>query len=152
MPESRRHGRPPGWRAFAGLAAFAALGLLTITAPAVVFGGDGGDLSAPRIHLAAVPEGEKCTDASPVPGAGQRACPDGPSGGGGLNLGPLLPILGVVVGAGVVALLVAFLVLRRRAGAPVAPADPGEWWTCRKCGRNNVIGSARCYACGTWQA
>src|SRR5204862_18167 len=49
------------------------------------------------------------------------------------------------------ALAAAFLVLRRRASAPVAPADPGEWWTCRKCGRNNVIGSPRCYSCGEWQ-
>jgi hypothetical protein len=39
----------------------------------------------------------------------------------------------------------------RRTSAPLVPADPGEWWTCRTCGKNNVVGSARCYACGAWQ-
>jgi hypothetical protein len=56
----------------------------------------------------------------------------------------------VVAAAGVIALIAAFVVLRRTS-APMAQADPGEWWTCTTCGKTNVIGSARCYACGTWQ-
>ena len=71
-------------------------------------------------------------------------------GGGGLNLGGLLPIVAIVVVGGVIALIAAFVVLRRTS-APLVPADPGEWWTCRTCGKNNVVGSARCYACGAWQ-
>jgi hypothetical protein len=74
----------------------------------------------------------------------------GGSGGGGLNLSGLLPIVAIVVVGGVIALIAAFVVLRRTS-APLAPADPGEWWTCRTCGKNNVVGSARCYACGAWQ-
>ena len=71
-------------------------------------------------------------------------------GGGGVNLGGLLPLVGIVVVGGVIALIAAFVVLRRTS-APLVPADPGEWWTCRTCGKNNVLGSARCYACGAWQ-
>ena len=54
------------------------------------------------------------------------------------------------VGAGL-ALVVAYFVLRRRAGGPLDPVDAGEWWTCANCGRQNVVGSPRCYSCGTWQ-
>ena len=36
---------------------------------------------------------------------------------------------------------------RCRSPRPIA----GEWWLCPKCGSTNVVGSARCYACGTWQ-
>jgi hypothetical protein len=81
--------------------------------------------------------------------------PGGPTGGGGPDLGL---ILGVLV-AGAVGLAVAaglgYLVLRRRARAPMEPPagapEAGEWWTCRNCGRNNIVGSARCYSCGAWQ-
>jgi hypothetical protein len=82
--------------------------------------------------------------------------PNGPGGGGG---GPDLGlILGVLV-AGAVGLAVAaglgYLMLRRRARAPMEPPpgtpEAGEWWTCRNCGRNNIVGSARCYSCGAWQ-
>ena len=55
-----------------------------------------------------------------------------------------------LVGAGL-ALVVAYFVLRRRAGGPLDPVDAGEWWTCSNCGRQNVVGSARCFSCGTWQ-
>ena len=74
----------------------------------------------------------------------------GGTGGGGPNLAGLLPIVAIVVVGGVIALIAAFVVLRRTS-APLVPADPGEWWTCRTCGKNNVVGSARCYACGAWQ-
>lgn len=79
--------------------------------------------------------------------------PTQPAGGGGLDVGLLVmvgagvAIAGAVVGGG-------FLVLRRRPSSPQAPPSPaegGDWWTCRTCGRNNLVGSARCYACGTWQ-
>jgi hypothetical protein len=71
-------------------------------------------------------------------------------GGGGFDVAGLLPIVGIAVVGGVVMLIAAFFVLRRTS-APLVPADPGEWWTCRACGKTNVVGSARCYACGTWQ-
>ena len=76
-----------------------------------------------------------------------------PGGIGGFDLGLLLPIAGGLVVAGVVGLGVAYLVLRRRAGAPLVPepADAEAWWTCSNCGRNNVVGSARCYSCGAWR-
>ena len=101
--------------------------------------------------------GQSCPDQTRPPGATEAVCADkgdpgvrgGPSGG--LDLGVLLPIAGVVVLAGGLALVGAMVVIRRRTGGPVAPADPGEWWTCRKCGSHNVIGSPRCYSCGTWQ-
>ena len=104
-------------------------------------------------HLAAPPD-ETCAPGATFGAGGFEVCSP-PTvqnpGGGGFNLGGLLPILGgVVIGAGL-ALVVAYLVLRRRAGAPLDPVDAGEWWTCRKCGSNNVVGSPRCYSCGTWQ-
>ena len=77
-------------------------------------------------------------------------CGEGSGGGGsGVNLGALLPIVAILVVGGVILLIAAFVVLRRTSATPV-PADPGEWWTCRNCGKANVVGSARCYACGAW--
>jgi hypothetical protein len=73
-----------------------------------------------------------------------------PRSGGGSNVGGLLPIIGAALGGAAIALGAAVLVFRRRAGR-VAPIDPGEWWTCANCGRNNVIDSPRCYACGSWR-
>ena len=111
-------------------------------------------LLAPASVAAAPRPGESCPDTTPAPGASVVVCGEGgPNvGGGTVNIGGLLPIIaGVGIGAALV-LVAAFLVLRRRAAGPVTPADPGEWWTCRNCGRNNVIGSPRCYACGAWQA
>jgi hypothetical protein len=107
--------------------------------------------------VAAVPRpGESCPDTTPAPGASEVVCGEGTGpdvgGGGTVNLGGLLPVIvGIGIGA-LSALVAAFIVLRRRSAGPVTPADPGEWWTCRNCGRNNVIGSPRCYACGEWQA
>lgn len=115
-----------------------------------------GALLAPGAALGAPRPGESCPDVTPAPGSSAAVCGEGngPEGtpGGGLDLGGLLPFLVAAGGGAIIALGAAFLVLRRRAGAPAAPADPGEWWTCRNCGRNNVIGSPRCYACGEWQA
>jgi hypothetical protein len=113
-------------------------------------------LVAPASVAAAPRPGESCPDTTPAPGTSAVVCGEGTGpdvgGGGTVDLGGLLPVIvGIGIGAAL-ALVAAFLVLRRRAAAPVTPADPGEWWTCRNCGRNNVIGSPRCYACGEWQA
>lgn len=77
--------------------------------------------------------------------------------GGGPDLGLIVAVIGgVILGAALVA-GAGYLVLRRRARLPLdsgttpGAAEGGEWWTCRNCGRNNIVGSARCYACGTWQ-
>jgi hypothetical protein len=77
---------------------------------------------------------------------------DAPSvaSGGGFDAAGLLPIVGIAVVGGALMLIAAFVVLRRTS-APLVPADPGEWWTCRTCGKTNVVGSARCYGCGTFQ-
>jgi len=114
-------------------------------------------LLAPAVALAAPRPGESCPDTTAAPGATEAVCgegkgPEGGAGGGSLDLTGLLPILAAAGGGAVIALGAAFVVLRRRASAPAAPADPGEWWTCRRCGRNNVVGTPRCYACGEWQA
>jgi hypothetical protein len=113
-----------------------------------VAGGDG-----ERITLLA-PPAETCKPGETMPAGGfsdicgQNSGAGG--GGGGLNVGGLLPIVAIAVVGGVIALIAAFVVLRRTS-TPLVPADPGEWWTCRTCGKNNVVGSARCYACGAWQ-
>jgi hypothetical protein len=113
-------------------------------------------LVAPGAALAAPRPGESCPDTTPAPGSSAAVCGEGtnPEGnpGGAIDLGALLPIIGAVGVAGALALGIALIVLRRRTSGPAAPADPGEWWTCSNCGRNNVIGSPRCYACGSWQA
>jgi len=120
-------------------------------------------LVSPGAALGAPRPGESCPDMTAAPGAtiaagstqavcGEGKGPEGnPGGSGALDLGALLPFVAAAGGGAVIALGAAFLFLRRRADAPAAPADPGEWWTCRNCGRNNVIGSPRCYACGQWQ-
>ena len=114
-------------------------------------------LLAPSAALGAPRPGESCPDTTPAPGSSEVVCgegkgPEGTPGAGSLDLGGLLPFLAAAAGGAVIALAAVVLVLRRRAVAPAAPADPGEWWTCRNCGRNNVIGSPRCYACGAWQS
>lgn len=134
----------------------ASVALLGILAPAVVLAG-GIKVTEPSAITAAAPRpGESCPDQTPQPGASEVICNDvnGPStnGGGSLDLGALLPIAGAALAGATIALIAGFLVLRRRTGGPVAAADPGEWWTCRNCGKANVIGSPRCYGCGTWQA
>ena len=134
MPESRRQGLRLGrWT----LAVLALPAMLTI------------GFVMPADTLAAAPVNERCGDPSMPPAGAPRVCPD--VAGGPIDVGGAVPILGAAVAGGVLALVAAFLVLRRRASGPFAPADPGEWWTCPKCGSTNVIGSARCYKCGTWQ-
>jgi hypothetical protein len=115
----------------------------------------GAALLAPRTALAVLGPGESCPDTTPAPGTSVAVCEEGvdPGGGGAtLDVVALLPILAAAIAGGAIALVAAFLVLRRRTAAPAAPADPGEWWTCRSCGKSNVIGSPRCYACGSWQS
>ena len=73
---------------------------------------------------------------------------------GGFDLGLILAVAVAILVAAVLVLGVGALVLRRRARAPfeLPPGSPdsGAWWTCANCGRNNIVGSARCYACGAW--
>jgi hypothetical protein len=101
----------------------------------------------------AAPPDETCHPGQTFAAGGFDLCapPKVSNGGGGFEIGALLPIvLALVVGAGL-ALAVAYFVLRRRAGGPLDPVDAGEWWTCTNCGRQNMVGSPRCYSCGTWQ-
>ena len=88
-----------------------------------------------------------------APASGEHDPCEGRGGPGGFDFGFVVPLAGAVVLAGVVALGAAYFVLRRRAAPPLnpEPIDAQDWWTCRTCGRNNVVGSARCYACGAWQ-
>lgn len=100
----------------------------------------------------AAPPDETCQPGQTFAAGGFSVCaPPATGTGGGIAIGGLLPIIvALVVGAGL-ALVVAYVVLRRRAGGPLDPVDAGEWWTCANCGRQNVVGSARCFSCGTWQ-
>ena len=109
-----------------------------------------GDGFAPAA-LAAPPD-ETCIPGQTFSAGDFDVCaPPSTGGGGGFAIGGLLPIvLALVVGAGL-ALVVAYFVLRRRAGGPLDPVDAGEWWTCANCGRQNMVGSPRCYSCGAWQ-
>jgi hypothetical protein len=113
-------------------------------------------LLGPPTALAVPGAGQTCADTTPAPGASAAVCQESKvgdkPGGGSADLAGLLPIIAAAGAGAAIALIVAFVALRRRASGPVAPADPGEWWTCPNCGRNNVIGSPRCYACGEWQA
>ena len=101
--------------------------------------------------------GESCpavlpgTSSSASCGEGKSQSGGGGGGGAGLNIGGLLPVLGVALGGATLVLIAAYVVLRRRTAMPVAPLDPSEWWTCAKCGKNNVVDSPRCYACGSWR-
>jgi hypothetical protein len=100
----------------------------------------------------AAPPDETCHPGQTFAAGGFDVCapPAITTGGGGIELGGLPILLAVVLGAAL-ALAVAYFVLRRRAGGPLDPVDAGEWWTCPSCGRQNMVGSPRCYSCGTWQ-
>jgi hypothetical protein len=103
----------------------------------------------PALAFAVQLPGENCPNV--LPGSSSAvACQPGGSGGG-LNLGGLLPILGVALGGAAIVLGAAYVVIRRRTSGPAAPLDPREWWTCATCGKNNVVDSPRCYACGSWR-
>ena len=147
--------------------------LLVAAAPATAFAASVGPEPFDRITIADVPDtgGEDCVDdPNAQPGVGLRRCPTA------FDIGSLLPFV-----AGGVALLVAlavgwYLVMRRRLSRPFLPDEAvgapggaggvggagsagsagsaggsGEWWTCSNCGSSNMIGSARCYKCGSWQ-
>lgn len=153
MPDRTRRRRrrfAPAWPLLAVIVGLAA------AAPGWVVGGgvgsnDAGAGQGDRGVALLAPPPETCEPGETrAAGDFSDICDQTPSGGGGgLDLGALLPIVGIVVVGGVILLIAAFVVLRRTSAAPV-PADPGEWWTCRNCGKANVVGSARCYACGAW--
>jgi hypothetical protein len=151
MPDPTRR-RPTGLT----LALLAPFVLLALGAPVVALAGVdhgvGGQAAGRGDRVVALaPPVETCAAQETRAAGDFNICsPEISDGNAGVNLGALLPIVGIVAVGGVVALLAAFFVLRRTA-APLVPADPGEWWTCRSCGKTNVLGSARCYACGTWQ-
>ena len=114
--------------------------------------GDRGAGAHGGIVAAAPRPGDECDD----PDAANAAlCDDEGGGGGGGGGGSgmnVLVILGGALVAGVLLLILAFLYLRRQAGAPMVATEPGgDWWTCRNCGKANMVGTPRCYACGTWQ-
>ncbi|HET9851459.1 MAG TPA: hypothetical protein VFP56_03015 [Candidatus Limnocylindrales bacterium] len=154
-PRRASHGRRAALDRRASLGRLIAAWLVILVAGAAPLAATASEASLPSgngVVLAAPPD-ETCTPGATFGAGGFEVCspPSVGNPGPGFNLGGLLPILGgVVLGAGL-ALAVAYLVLRRRAGAPLDPVDAGEWWTCRNCGRNNVVGSPRCYSCGTWQ-
>ena len=138
-------------------------GLVLAGLPAVVSASPVHQHAAASITIADVPTGEDCEgDPDAHPGVGLREC-DTP-----FSIASLLPFIlgGVVV---LVAIFAGwFLVMRRRASRPFladgagatgatgatgaggAAAGSGDWWTCSKCGATNIIGSARCYSCGSW--
>lgn len=129
---------------------------LAAAAPGWVVGGGAGsnDAGAGRddqgVALLAPPPETCAPGETRAAGGLSDICDQTPGGvGGGLTLDALLPIVAIVGVGGVILLIAAFVVLRRTSAAPM-PADPGEWWTCRNCGKANVVGSARCYACGAW--
>ena len=124
--------------------------LRRLVAAIVVAGAIAGGLAPAAL---AAPPDETCTPGQSFAAGGFDVCSPPAIGGpgGGFAIDGLVPIvLALVVGAGL-ALVVAYFVLRRRAGGPLDPVDAGEWWTCASCGRQNVVGIPRCYSCGTWQ-
>jgi hypothetical protein len=148
-PNRRARRRPRrGWLVLASIAAFA------VAAPVAVLASAEDVAVREGIQQAAPRPGESCPDATPAPDSSDvcdDTAPTNAGGAGGLDLGALLPFLAAAVIGGLLALVAAFVVLGRRSAGPLAPIDPGEWWTCRSCGKTNVVGSPRCYACGTWQ-
>lgn len=148
--------------AFVVAAAFVAAAAL----PAPALGSTGRQSPVDRISIADVPGtgGEDCVDdPNAQPGVGLRQCPET------VDILSLLPFV-----AGGFAVLLAigagwYLVMRRRAARPfVVDGAPGagdahggdvggggagstDWWTCSNCGKTNMVGSARCYSCGSWQ-
>lgn len=146
MPDSLVRRSPgAGPRLVLAVALGSAVALLLLALPSQAFGRTGVEAVALQVQDAAPAVDDRCSLESFKPD-GQKQC-DQPI----LGIGNVLSIAGIVVAAGLLVLVVAYLVLRRRASVPLAPTDAGEWWLCPKCGSTNVVGSARCYACGTWQ-
>jgi hypothetical protein len=157
MPERQRRGPSRRRRRRLGLGwlVICSIAALAVAAPAAALAGAGDATIGEAVGQAAPRPGETCPDATPAPGTSgfcdDTAPTNGNVAGGGLDLGALLPFLAAAVIGALLAVVAAFVVLGRRSTGPLAPADPGEWWTCRSCGKTNVVGSPRCYACGTWQ-
>ena len=162
MPDRR-----PRVAALLGSLALVAAIVLLAALPATALAASGREPPIERITIADVPPtvGEDCVDDPDLhPGTGLRECPKG------FDLASVLPF----VGGGVVVLLALavgwFLLMRRRASRPFLADDgagaaaaggagspgateaaSGEWWRCKSCGSTNMVGSARCYNCGSWQ-
>lgn len=156
----RRLPDPRTWRGGrAALLCVVALALLL--APASAAASEPGSAQNPHSRAAAGRHG--VIAAAPRPGdeCDETAAEDrgalcnqggGGGGGGGLSLGLVLAVLGGAVVLGVLLLIGAFLYFRRQAGPALTATEPGsEWWTCGKCGKSNMVGTPRCYACGAWQ-
>ena len=136
--------------------------LLLVALPRPSFAAVGPAATPGEIVNADVPpnQGEDCVDDPDLhPGTGLRECPKG------FEVGSVLPFVAIGVGLLLGIGVAWFLVMRRRASRPFLP-DPalagasagpggstgsGDWWTCRTCGSTNMIGTARCYSCGSLQ-
>jgi hypothetical protein len=143
-PTRRRRRKQAAWPLLAGIVVVAAALPVGVLAGRTAVASTGAGNDTDRI-VALAPPPATCRPQETR--AASNPC--FPTAGGGAGLEALLPIVAIVAVGGVVALIAAFVVLRRTS-APLVPADPGEWWTCRNCGKTNVLGSARCYACGAW--
>lgn len=162
MPDRPR--RTAAFLASLGFLALVAALVLLVALPSMSLAASGRDRPIDRVTIADVPPtvGEDCVDDPDLhPGTGLRECPKG------FDVASVVPF----VGGGVVVLLAIavgwFLVMRRRASRPfladdaagvtdaggtsLAGAASGEWWRCKSCGSTNMVGSARCYNCGSWQ-
>ena len=152
---ARRRPRPRPGLGGLGWLVLGSIIALAVAAPVAALASVGSGAVREGIGQVAPRPGETCPDTTPAPGSSDFCNDTSPTtgdvGGGGLDLGALLPFLAAAVIGGLLALVAAFVVLGRRSSGPLAPVDPGEWWTCRSCGKANVVGSPRCYACGTWQ-
>jgi len=153
MGDRRRDRGTSSRTGIAGWLVFLAALATSLTMPPAASGGQRTGSVDPGVELLAPPD-ETCTPGQTFAAGGFDVCAPPAAGtgkGGGINVGGLLPVvLAVLVGAAL-ALVVAYVVLRRRAGPPLDPVDAGEWWPCKNCGSNNVVGSPRCYSCGQWQ-
>lgn len=152
MPREPRGRKGPGGRLPTWILAAAVLALVAPLAAAPAAAVGTAPIGGTGRVVAAAPPVESCRPVDLSSTGGFTVCRDQTGSGGAGGLLSLLPILAVVVIVGIAVLLGAFLVLERRNRRQLAPVDPGDWWTCRNCGRTNVVGSPRCYACGTWQA
>ena len=138
------------WGARALMRLALAVGLLVL-APSSAAASTPSGASGADVVAAAPRPGDECADTPE--GEANALCNEGGGGGGaGPDLALILMVLGGALVVGVLLLIAAFLYLRRQAGAPLQATDPGsEWWTCRNCGKANMVGTPRCFSCATWQ-